>query len=680
MDRFRPASRGVVVVFGAVLMLTVAVMTGYEIWRQRTNTVTSAEQNLTALSLALAQQTERAFQSVELVVEASALSVERAGGVAKAGGEEIHAVLRARLTGTPQIAGLAIVGPDGEVVNTARTPVPPHGNRAHMEYFAHHRDDPSSGLYISAPRRIPEDGPIVIPVSRRISAPDGSFQGVIVAAVDPEYFHNSYRRVLPREGGASAIFRTDGILLARTPPLDGMSLGRNFNRLAIFQPQAPDHGLGWGPSPMDGATRIVAYHRLDLYPLALTVSLREDVLLADWRESALRLGLAAALASVVIIASVFMLTHQSHREEAHAAALQKSERRLRFAQFALDHAADMVVWIDASGRILYANEAAQRQFGGETPLAGSLVDRIDPHFPAALWPRYLKHLRQRQQIRFETTNLTADGDRYAAEVSANHVDFAGGDYVCAFIRDISQRKAADAALAEKTAKLEASNAELEQFAYVASHDLREPLRMVNSFVSLLARRYGDALDDEGREFIAFAQEGAVRMDRLILDLLEYSRVGRLDRTLAPVPLTPVVNQALTALAVAIGEAKAEVQAAPEWPVVRGSEEELLRLFLNLIGNALKYHHPDRPPVVRVGWRRDGAELLFWVTDNGIGIAPQYYERVFRIFQRLHGRGRYEGTGIGLAICKKIVERHGGRIWIDSPADQGTTFFFTLKAA
>jgi PAS domain S-box-containing protein len=550
-----------------------------------------------------------------------------------------------------------------------------------MEYFVHHRTNASGGLFISPPRPLPGGGPIVIPVSRRLSGPDGSFQGVIVAAVDPVYFQQAYGRVLPSEGGASAIFRADGILLARTPAVDAMQLGQNFSRLNMFQPGAPAHGLGWGPSPMDGMTRIVAYHRTEQYPLALSVSLREDVLLADWRENALRLGLAAALASVVIVISVFVLTHQTRREEAHAAALRHSEKRLRFAQFALDHAADMVLWIDCDGLILYANEAAERQYGaGEAPLAGCLVERIDPHFPAALWRRYLARLKQRQQIRFETTNLTADGHRYPAEVSANYVDFDGGDYVCAFVRDISQRKSAEAALAEKTAKLEASNAELEQFAYVASHDLREPLRMVNSFVSLLARRYNDVLDDEGREFIGFAQEGAVRMDRLILDLLEYSRVGRLDRALAAVPMSKIIDHALTGLAVAIVEAKADIEVEAGLPMVRGSEEELVRLFLNLVGNALKYRHADRTPVVRIGWRREGAELLFWVADNGIGIAPQYYERVFRIFQRLHGRGRYEGTGIGLAICKKIVERHGGRIWIDSLPDQGTTFYFTLKAA
>jgi light-regulated signal transduction histidine kinase (bacteriophytochrome) len=146
------------------------------------------------------------------------------------------------------------------------------------------------------------------------------------------------------------------------------------------------------------------------------------------------------------------------------------------------------------------------------------------------------------------------------------------------------------------------------------------------------------------------------------------------------PLGIAFEQAMRGLAVAVAETDAQVEIAPDMPEVIGSLEELTRLAQNLIGNAIKYHHPDRTPVIRVGWRREGNEVVAWIADNGIGIAPQYFERVFRIFQRLHSRERYEGTGIGLAICKKIVDRHGGRIWIDSVPDEGSTFFVSLKAA
>ncbi|HSV28413.1 MAG TPA: ATP-binding protein, partial [Candidatus Omnitrophota bacterium] len=398
-------------------------------------------------------------------------------------------------------------------------------------------------------------------------------------------------------------------------------------------------------------------------------------------SNAIRLTLAALLATAVLVGVVVVLVRQMEREQRHAAALRRSEERLHFAQFALDHAADMVFWADRDAQILYANAAASDRLGYRPDEIATLsIAQIDPEFTPAMWTDLLSELSQSRSKRFETTHRTRDGATYPAEVSVNYVEFNGAGYVCGFVRDITERRRAEAALAEKTASLEASNAELEQFAYVASHDLREPLRMVNSFVTLLARRFADKLDDEGREYIGFAQEGAVRMDRLILDLLEYSRVGRLDRPFAPLPLARAAEVAVKALGVAADEAGATIEIAPDLPEVLGNEEELVRLYQNLVGNALKYRHLDRPAKVSLGAEWRGGELMCWVADNGIGIAPQYYERVFRIFQRLHGRDRYDGTGIGLAICKKIVERHGGRIWVESVPDQGSTFFFTLKGA
>ncbi|EME71214.1 nodulation protein V [Paramagnetospirillum caucaseum] len=246
------------------------------------------------------------------------------------------------------------------------------------------------------------------------------------------------------------------------------------------------------------------------------------------------------------------------------------------------------------------------------------------------------------------------------------------------IKDITDQRRAEQELRDKADELERSNTELEQFAYVASHDLREPLRMVSSYVELLARRYGDKLDDDAREFIAFAKDGASRMDRLILDLLEYSRIGRVTRPMLPVALGPVVERALRALTPKIEESGAELATPPSvLPTVLGDGEELMRLFQNLIGNAIKYRDPERKPVIAIEAENTGKEWIITVADNGIGIEPKYYDRVFLIFQRLHRRGEFEGTGIGLAVCKKIVEHHGGRIWVNSAPGEGSRFSITL---
>ena len=248
------------------------------------------------------------------------------------------------------------------------------------------------------------------------------------------------------------------------------------------------------------------------------------------------------------------------------------------------------------------------------------------------------------------------------------------------IKDSTESHAAAQALQEQAAELARSNTELEQFAYVASHDLREPLRMVGSYVGLLERRYGDQLDDDAREFIAFAKEGAGRMDRLVLDLLEYSRIGRVTRPMLPVNLAHAAERAVRALSEKITDAGAEIATPLDiLPTVLGDAEELTRLFQNLIGNAVKYRDPERAPVITLTAERQGQTWAITVADNGIGIEPQYFDRIFLIFQRLHHRGEYEGTGIGLAICKKIAEHHGGHITVVSAPGKGTAFTVILPA-
>ena len=225
-------------------------------------------------------------------------------------------------------------------------------------------------------------------------------------------------------------------------------------------------------------------------------------------------------------------------------------------------------------------------------------------------------------------------------------------------------------------ELARSNAELEQFAYVASHDLQEPLRMVASFTQLLARRYQGKLDADADEFIGFAVDGSTRMQRLLNDLLAYSRVGTRSKPFDAIDCNSVLNDALTNLKPAIEDNGALITHEP-LPIVRGDEVQLIQLFQNLIGNAVKFHGQE-PPQVHISAKLQDRDWVFAVRDNGIGIAPEQQERIFLIFQRLHHRSEYPGTGIGLALCKRIVERHGGRIWVESEVGKGSTFFFTIK--
>jgi PAS domain S-box-containing protein len=263
---------------------------------------------------------------------------------------------------------------------------------------------------------------------------------------------------------------------------------------------------------------------------------------------------------------------------------------------------------------------------------------------------------------------------YNASIYKNEAGEVQGVFAAA--RDITVRKAMENEIKQTMEKLQQSNAELEQFAYVASHDLQEPLRMVASYVQLLERRYKGKLDPEADEFIAYAVDGANRMRGLIDDLLTYSRVSRLGKPFEPTDLESTLDVVLMNLQASIAENGAVVT-HDKLPVVMADGGQMVQLLQNLIGNAIKFHSKD-PPRVHVSAQVKENEYLFAVRDNGIGIAPEYFDRLFKIFQRLHTREEYPGSGIGLAICKKIVERHGGRIWIESQVGKGSTIYFTLN--
>ena len=231
-------------------------------------------------------------------------------------------------------------------------------------------------------------------------------------------------------------------------------------------------------------------------------------------------------------------------------------------------------------------------------------------------------------------------------------------------------------LQKKTKELEVSNTELEQFAYVASHDLQEPLRMVTSFLSQLEKKYGDILDEKGKKYIYFATDGAKRMRQLILDLLEFSRVGRAEERLEEVDLNMLVNEVLPLYRKNIGELKAKVY-FEQLPVMQVYKTPVRQVFHNLLSNALKYHREGVAPLITISSKETPTAFEFSFKDNGIGIDSEYFNQIFIIFKRLHNRDQYPGTGMGLAVTKKIIENMGGRIWVDSREGEGSVFHFTI---
>ena len=351
----------------------------------------------------------------------------------------------------------------------------------------------------------------------------------------------------------------------------------------------------------------------------------------------------------------------------------------------LEAAPDAMVVVDQNGEIVLLNVRAEEQFGyPRNELLGQRVENIIPEgFAERLIADGLRSaadaLAQQIGTGIELLGRRKDGSEFPIEIMLSPLESADGILVTAAIRDISVRNEAARQLLQKVDELNRSNEELEQFAYIASHDLQEPLRMVASYTQLLSRRYKGKLDSDADEFIAFAVDGANRMQGLIQDLLAYSRVGTQGKGLCATSSEDALQQALSNLGRTITESAAVVVHDP-LPTVLADEVQLIQLFQNLVGNAIKYQKPGVPRVHVSASGNGRGRWIFSVKDNGLGIDPKYFDRIFGMFQRLHKRDEFAGTGIGLAICKKIVERHGGQISVESQPGQGSTFRFALAAS
>jgi PAS domain S-box-containing protein len=351
---------------------------------------------------------------------------------------------------------------------------------------------------------------------------------------------------------------------------------------------------------------------------------------------------------------------------------KQAEQKIRFQSRLLDAVEQAVIATDLEGNIIYWNHYAEVLYGwSAAEVMGRLVVDV---VPAASTKEQAAKLMSRLQVgeswSGEFLVQRRDGTTFPAMVFDSPIYNEQGSLIgiVGVSVDITERKRAEE-------ELQRSNAELQQFAYVASHDLQEPLRMVSSYTQLLAECYQGQLDAQADKFIAFATEGATRMQQLLEDLLDYSRVSRRPQPFEPINCTTILKDVLTDLAVTMQESSAVVT-ADSLPTVLGDRTQLRQLLQNLISNAIKFRR-EEPPVVHISAEPQEDFWLFTVRDNGIGIDPQFAERIFVLFQRLHSRQEYPGTGIGLAICKKIVERHAGRIWVESHLGEGSTFYFTL---
>jgi PAS domain S-box-containing protein len=366
-----------------------------------------------------------------------------------------------------------------------------------------------------------------------------------------------------------------------------------------------------------------------------------------------------------------------------AADLHLAQMEARYRGL-LEAAPDAMVVVNQVGEIVLLNVQAEKQFGyrRDELLRQKVTNIIPAGFAERLIADALRSteaaLAQQIGTGIELTGRRRNGSDFPIEIMLSPLESTEGTLVTAAIRNITTRKEAEAFLLEKLDELKRSNEELEQFAAIASHDLQEPLRMVASYTQLLSRRYKGRLDADADDFIGFAVDGASRMQRLIHDLLAYSRVGTTGKGLRATSAEDALQEALLNLRGAI-ENSGAVVTHDHLPLVLADQVQLVQLFQNLIGNGIKYQNPGIPRIHISAARNGGKTWNFAVRDNGLGIDALYFTKIFGMFQRLHKREEFDGTGIGLAICKRIVERHGGQIGVESAPGGGSVFWFTLPA-
>ncbi len=367
-------------------------------------------------------------------------------------------------------------------------------------------------------------------------------------------------------------------------------------------------------------------------------------------------------------------------------ARKEAEELLQLTRFSVEHAGEAIFWARPDSTLFQVNDAACRLLGfsRQELLSLTLCDFEDGgatgngngHTRWTDWKNnfneLVANLRHAGTMTVETTFRRKDGGRFQVEVTLNHIEFAAKEFLCAFARDISARR-----LAERAKELARSNAELEEFSHVVSHDLREPLNNVTGYVKLLAKEYQGKLGAEADDYIRYALDGVGWMHTLIGDLRAYAHTTTQPKALEPSDFRSVVTRAIANLSTAIEEHGATVTYEP-MPTVAADPCAMTQVFQNLIENALKFRG-EEPPVVNVSAARSAGDWIFSVRDNGIGIDPEHSQKIFTIFHRLHSRSEYPGSGIGLAICKKIIERHGGRIWVESEPGCGANFSFTIPA-
>ena len=659
----------------AAALLSVTVMFAYFLWSSYREAVIDAKLNTQNLVLALTSRLQGTLARTDAVLgelahDATPAMMQKSALAARR--QDVSARMARQLANFPDVSGTYYFDVDGDMLYSS-DPKARGSNVADRPFFRHLRERNNNALEFSDALVARTTGRWSVVIARGIRDKDGRFLGVTTALLDLENYAQLLSAMNVGAQSTIVLRRSDNFtLVTRYPSLPGQGVATlpADNPLRVRIVAGERTGTLNYRAQQDSVVRLSSFSVLEHYPFYLYVGFAPDEYLDGWHQQLIgAIVLATALLLLFGFFAVRMLRSDALVVEVQRQILE-SEARLRAI---IENEPECIKIVDAQGRLTQMNPAglAMIEADSEAQVVGQPVSAvIAPEYRAAFAGMHQRVLAgATEQMEFEVQGLK--GGRRWLETHAVPMQENGVTVQLAVTRDISARKQAEAELLR-------SNSELEQFSYSISHDMRQPLRMISSYLQLLKKGLGDTLDAEKREYFNFAIDGAQRLDAMLRGLLEYSRIGRNGEPPVWIESRAVLAEALLFLRPLVADALADVRIEGVWPRVLASPDELLRLLQNLISNALKFRVEGRPPVVTLTGEMIAGNWRLCVADNGLGMPPDQIDRLFQVFQRLQSRIAYEGTGIGLALCRKIAEHHGGRIRAESAGeDLGSRFIVEL---
>ena len=669
---------------GIFVLLLIVIAVCFFISQSRTNAHRDAEVATANLSRTLAQNIKSTVDRLDISLQAIQDGFLLLQQHDESDRDRVLSLIQRNDDRNPYLTGFRIFGADGKLRFALKNVADPNADISEEEDFKRLRSDPKAGLVVSPPVFGKSSKLWIIRMSRRINNPDGSFGGMVTSAIPIATLIKTFSDLNLGAQGTLAIYHSSFRLAARYPenqsspnPIGSIAISTKLKE--IIQSGVAQTQYDY-ESVIDHVGRTANVMRVEGLPYWVLVGIAENDYLEEWWRDTYAALLLGGMAIVLVFVAVngFLrraLDRMDAEDERSKIEFDLRSTASRLA-LVLGTAAEGIISFDDQMLVMFATPAAANilKWPSAEAMTGKTSVEVTGHLLADGSPCSATTCRIRSNVSKAETARISDEFFTARDGTVIPVEFVVSPQVgCGHVvgvvvafHDIIERKALDA-------ELKRSNAELAQFAYVASHDLRQPVRTVISYLSLIEKKLGPALDVELKKYLGFASNGARRMDKLIVDLLEYSRSGRQTETLDLIPLGAVVGESLQNLSSAITDTHSTVLVGDELPTIFGCRSDLTRLMQNLIGNAVKYRHPDHFPEITIGSRDDNDRWLVWVQDNGVGIPPEFRERVFNMFQRLVPKETIEGTGIGLALCKKIVEQHGGKIWIEDAPESGCLF-------